>query len=789
MEFIAKSFAGANMGFFQRHDLVYRIDLTADGERGGIQRPAASYQLLLFNTASIAARADLKLSLHAILETRSEETYLSDMETPSFASLHAAATMSGVRKLKVPCKSFFLSLPKTPYAQPCGIPWTRGKSSKYNPKGISNQMSNSTVIESNESTISIEQKYALEAAKRKREDGLAQFEQLHFSKNERLRRLVKDIWADHAALDALPMPINDDGRIKFLIVGAGLGGLVMAVKLIKKGFSAEQILLTDTAGGVGGTWYWNRYPGLHCDVESYCYLPLLEEMGYMPRQKYSSGTEIRQYLEQISEKFGLSKRVLLRTQVTDTTWNDALKSWQANVSMRRGDEGKDEKTLSFHADHVIIVSGLFPYPQVPKVPGLAEFSGPMLHTSRWDYGLTGGSSDDVFPEMSKLKDKVVGVIGTGATMIQALPVVAKYAKKVFVFQRTPSHVFTRGQKDTDPVEWREKIAAKPGWQIARMQNLTDIITGQQPEEDLVGDQWSRLDSYAAIQGSTRFGMITPENAGKHVENLMAMDLAHTERARARVSQIVKDEDTAKKLMAFYPIWCKRPTFSDTYLQTFNSDTVHLIDTDGKGLDAVTPSGIIANGQEYPIDFLILGTGYRSPSTGGDPGSRTGIKVVGRNGRQLAEKWKEEGYSTFHGVLTNGFPNLFIVSPGQAGVSSNWNDVIDVLSEHITSIIAIAGNHATKGTERIVIETSVEAEAEWGKLIAKGAAFFSSISVCTPGYLNLEGEATKRPAADDAAAMEKRSKGSIWYKGLTDYRRYLEKWREDGRLEGIEVTAS
>ncbi|RAR14303.1 flavin-binding monooxygenase-like family protein [Stemphylium lycopersici] len=589
-------------------------------------------------------------------------------------------------------------------------------------------MATTNVFESNEFAIPAEQKYLLEAAKRKREEGPKQFEQPHFSDNERLRGLVDDVWADHDALDALPMPIEKDGRAKFLILGTGMGGIVIAVKLIQKGFRAKDILLVDTAGGVGGTWYWNRYP-----------------------------------------------------------WNNEKKAWSVDVTTRRGPQGKQEISFSFFADNVAIASGVFPYPQVPKAPGLTQFDGAMFHTARWNYEVTGGSSNDPFPEMHKLKDKVVGIVGTGATAIQVIPQLAKYAKEVYVFQRTPSHVFARGQRDTNPEEWRQKIAKRPGWQRDRMENLSEIIAGHlSPEHDLVDDGWTKLEGYRALVGSGQFGLIAPDKAQDHIGAMLALDFKHAEISRTRISQIVKDKETARKLTPWYPIWCKRPTFSDTYLETFNRDNVHLVDTDGAGINNFSKKGVIANGQEYPLNVLVLSTGYRSPLAGGDPGSRTGTEIIGRHGRRLADKWEEKGFSTLHGILTNGFPNLFILSPGQAATTANWTHLVEVVSGHIASIIEVTRCRSSHEQEAVLIEPSVEAEDAWGMKIAQGAAFFSGVAVCTPGYLNLEGEVLKMPPSEDHVAMMKRAKSSVWYKGMVDFTRTLDTWLKDGRLEGLEV---
>lgn len=646
-----------------------------------------------------------------------------------------------------------------------------------------------TVIESNESAVPPEQKYFIEAAKRKRADGTKQFEQLRLSDNEKLRHLADDIFADHTALDKLPLPIDSGDCVKFLILGAGMGGIVMAIKLIKQGASVDQILLVESAGGVGGTWYWNRYPGLHCDVEAYCYLPLLEETGYMPKQKYSSSVEIRKYLEDTVAKFNLQNRILFRTDAKGLEWNEDLKTWKAILTTRRGPEGKDEKNISIQADFVTIASGLFPHPQVPRVPGLADFEGAMLHTARWDYNITGGSSDDAFPELEKLRGKRVGIIGTGATAIQAVPQLAKYAKELYVFQRTPSQVNTRGQRDTDHAEWKEKIAKHPGWQKDRMENFALTLSGTLPPgaDDLVNDGWTRLQAYCALIGSSRFGVIAPEKAQEHIGTLMALDSEHSAKARERIQQIVKDKDTAKNLTPWYPTWCKRPTFSDTYLDTFNNNHVHLVHTDGRGIDSVTSKSIVANGQDYPIDILVLSTGYRSPSTSGDPGSLMGVEIRGKNGRRMADKWEQQGISTLHGVFTNGFPNLFFQSVAQGGATANYAHVIEVLSEHIASIIQAGHKRSTEKQGKVEIELSAEAEDAWGMRIAQGAAYFSGVAICTPGYLTLEGEALQMPPADDPVAMMKKAKAAIWSKGLVDFTREIERWRSNEKLEGVNIT--
>ncbi|XP_014550770.1 hypothetical protein COCVIDRAFT_114628 [Bipolaris victoriae FI3] len=649
-------------------------------------------------------------------------------------------------------------------------------------------MASAVFVDPNDPGAPIVQKYALEAAKRLREDGMNQYEQLHFSENERLHSLVKDIWADHDALDALPLPIKDDGRVKFLIIGAGIAGIITSIKLIKKGFKPEEILMVDTAGGVGGTWYWNRYPGLHCDVESYCYFPFLEDTGYMPQKKYSSSFEIRKYLEQLVDKFGLNSRILFRTQANKLEWNDDIKAWKASVVMRRGPEGKQEENLSFHADTVTIATGPLPYPKVPRVPGLAQFSRPLLHASRWNYDITGGSANDEMPDMAKLRNKVVGIIGTGATTIQLVPQTARFAKDVYVFQRTPPQVYALGQRDTDPEDWHRRIAAKPRWQRARREAFAEAVVGNRKMEDEDPNHgWVQIKSFGSLYGNAQFGNVTRDKLQEHIGRLLALDSKNSERVRSRISEIVKDKETAAKMTPWYPTWCKRPTFSDQYLEAFNNSNVHMVDTDGAGIDSVTTKGVVANGQEYPVDILILSTGYRSPRARGAPGARTGTEIIGRHGRQISEKWETQGVSTFQGVLTNGFPNLFMLGMDQSTSTANWSHVMDVMSEHATSIIEIASRQTLDRPGTVVIEPSAEAEEGWGMAIAKCSGLFGANVICTPGHQNLEGETLKMPAPDDHEAMMKRAKSVIWGRGIVDFTRMLERWREDGKLEGLEVT--
>lgn len=628
-------------------------------------------------------------------------------------------------------------------------------------------------------------KFMQEAAKRQRPDGAKQFQELHYSDSSRLRSLVDDIFADHAALDKRPLPIKAEGHSKFLIMGAGMGGILNAIKLVQAGFKQDDIVLVEMGGGVGGTWYWNRYPGLHCDVESYVYLPMLEETGYVPSLKYTSAAEIRNYLVKLVEKFGLADRVLYRTEIKALQWDEGKKIWKVDMTTGRGDGGREKSALSVNVDFSILAGGLFPHPHVPKIPGLAEFEGDMFHTARWDYAVSGGSSEDAFSELKGLEGKRVGYVGTGATAIQAVPEVAKYAKELFIFQRTPSQVNSRGQKPTDPEEWRERIATGPGWQKARMENFAQHISRNIPEDtiNMVDDEWSRLPAYCAVLGSESFTGLTPDKIPEYLGQLQAWDADHNAKARERISTHVTDKTTADKLTPWYPTWCKRPTFSDTYLQAFNKPNVHLMDTDGKGIDGVKPRAITTNGQDYPVDILILSTGYRSPAYGGgDPAVRNGIDIVGRNGLKMSDKWTSRGATTLHGIFTHDFPNLFFFAIAQASSTANVNHTLEVQTTHISSIISHFNPSSDPRHKKVVIEPSTEAEETWAMRCLSGGAFFSSVAVCTPGYMTMEGDALKQKSQEE---MMKAGRGSPWSAGLVPFERILEDWRADG-FDGVLV---
>jgi cation diffusion facilitator CzcD-associated flavoprotein CzcO len=501
----------------------------------------------------------------------------------------------------------------------------------------------------------------------------------------------------------------------------------------------------------------------------------------MPQKKYSPGHEILEHSERVARHWNLTDKGLFRTQVSDLTWNEGGKRWTVSLTENRG-PGHSLRHLKVEAQYFIVASGVLSRPQVPKVPGLDCFAGHMFHTSRWDWKVTGGTPTD--EHMGKLKDKRVGVIGTGATAIQVVPSLARYAKDLYVFQRTPSAVHRRDQRATDPHEWKTQIAAKKGWQEERMVNFTSYVCRNEGRDalNLVDDEWSKIDAYHAQLGSTRKPPVapTPEAIGAHVAEFVGMDLPQGEAARKRVDSIVKDKETAAKLKPWYPSWCKRPTFSDEYLQAFNLPNVHLVDTDGRGIESATENGLVFGGKEYPLDVLVLSTGFVSPSAGGgDPALRSGIQVLGRNGLAFQDKWKAQGATTLHGILSHDFPNLFFLSPLQAGSAPNNVHMLDVQARQIGYVLGQA-----RSRKAATVEASAESEEAWSLKCMSGAAWYAPISMCTPGYMTNEGEDFgKQP--EPAEAMKK-ARASPWSGGLLSYDGILAEWREKGDLAGIAI---
>ncbi len=533
-------------------------------------------------------------------------------------------------------------------------------------------------------------------------------------------------------------------EVDVVVIGGGFGGLLAGARLREAG--VQDLRMIEKGGDYGGTWYWNRYPGAACDIESYVYLPLLEEVGYMPVEKYSRAPEILKHSRAIAEKFDLYRDVLFQTEVTEMRWDEPSARWI--IKTNRDDAMK--------ARFVVMANGPLHRPKLPGIPGVDTFKGHTFHTSRWDYDYTGGDSNG---GLSKLKDKVVGIIGTGATAVQCVPHLGAGAKELFVFQRTPSSIDVRNNKPTDPT-WAKSLP--PGWQQARMDNFNALVSGVPQDVDLVDDGWTD------IIGNLLTMMRKGEGGGDLAETLQLADFKKMEQVRARAEQVVKDKATAEALKPYYNQFCKRPCFHDEYLDTFNRPNVHLIDTNGQGVERITEKGIVANGKEYELDCLIYATGFE---VGTSYTRRSGYELYGRGGQSLTEKWAE-GVSTLHGMHTHGFPNVFIISNTQSGFTANYPHMLNEQSKHVSYIIK-------QGLDRQArkIEATPEAEQAWVETIISLAVMRQKFQEeCTPGYYNNEGKPS--PLA---------VRNGMYGAGPIAFVKVLEDWRAGDDMKGLDVS--
>ncbi|RTE69659.1 hypothetical protein BHE90_015953 [Fusarium euwallaceae] len=622
----------------------------------------------------------------------------------------------------------------------------------------------------------IQAKYEEEKLKRIRQDGVAQF--ITLDENLNFSNYAKDPWND--TKPGAPKPTSTGNCYKAAILGAGFGGLLFAVNLIEKsGYRPQDIIIIDRATGFGGTWYWNRYPGIMCDVDSMVYLPLLEETGYVPKHKYSYGDEIRTHTQRIAKKWQLQDRTLFRTEVRGASWDESANEWVLGVEENELDG--QTKPYQIRSNILFLASGLLVKPKVPAICGIEGFKGHFFHTARWNYEYTGGSPTDW--TLDKLSDKKVAVIGTGATAVQVVPQLAKWAKTLYVVQRTPAGVDFRGQHPIDPKD-AEQITTVKGWQHERQVNFVAMMSQlpDPPKVDLVNDSWSKLTTIKAMTGSPELENITLENKDAYFAQLKDEDLIRTSRVRARVDEIVKNKDYATSLKAWYHTWCKRPCFHDDYLPVFNQDNVHLIDTNGRGLEHVTENGIMADGKEIEVDLIVFSTGFNYLFSK-SPAAQAGISVVGRRGLSLDEKWKN--LATLHGLVTRDFPNLFMANAAQSVLSPNQAFSLDIYAKHAAAIIRQASEKAkAQGASRFVLEPSHEAEQRWAERIMSQALPLSIALDCTPSYYNLEGKLTQEMSREEQIQQ---GRGAIWIKGPLDFVKFLAAWEDKGDLEGLEVT--
>jgi len=615
----------------------------------------------------------------------------------------------------------------------------------------------------------LRQKYRLERDKRVRVDGNDQYLEVKGD----FSYFVEDPYIDEEiSRDSLEKTFHT------IIIGGGFGGVLSGARLREHGIDDFRII--EKGGDFGGTWYWNRYPGASCDIESYIYFPLLEETSFIPKRKYTDAAETLDYFKVLSDKFSLKENALFQTEVNEVKWISDEKLWFI----------KTNRQDSIKARYVIHANGFLNRPKLPAMKGINDYQGHTFHTSRWDYAYTGGNSNG---NLNNLRDKKVAIIGTGATAVQCVPHLAAGAKKLYVFQRTPSSIDERNNSNTD-IDWFN--SQKSGWQKERKENFEGFLTGNFTDKDLVNDGWTEI--FRTILGGLikngpsklvllswvltapfyknfyKVGLrtyirnkfmnfVTREDINKKVE---IVDFQKMEKVRARADALVKDPKTAESLKPYYRQLCKRPCFHDEYLQAFNNDNVELIDTDGQGVKELSAEGIIHDGKEYKVDCIIFASGFE---VGTDYSRRCGYQVSGIDGITLSEKWKD-GLATFHGIHSKGFPNSFFYGPGQGPMTANFTHSLDEQSAHVAYILKQLDKKNMK-----YVEASEEAESDWiNTIISKARNMQSFQEACTPGYYNNEGKPNTNPA------------NNTYGGGALEYFKLLKDWRKNNKLQGLKT---
>lgn len=590
------------------------------------------------------------------------------------------------------------------------------------------------------SSEALREKYYQERAKRLRADGKDQY----IKPSGKFAHLVKDRYVASDKREAL------SDEVTVAIIGAGFSGLTMGARLKEAGI--ENIRLIDSAGDVGGVWYWNRYPGAMCDTAAMIYLPLLEETNYLPSKKYVYAAEIFAHAQRIAKQYNLKKNALFGAEVTSIKWLEDESKWL--IETYQGDK--------FRAKYVTMGTGPLDRPKLPGIPGIEKFNRHCFHTSRWDYGYTGGGPDN--SPMEKLRDKRVGIIGTGATGVQCIPKLALEAKELFVFQRTPSSIDVRNNHELKREELPE---LKEGWQEEWLTNFATLQMGGMAEKDLVKDGWTditaRIKEYIikVSQEEGRFDGEIMKRAFSDCDDDKMNDI------RARIDEIVINSETAEALKPWYRQLCKRPCFHDEYLQAYNRENVHLIDTKGLGVEAIDDTGVIVGGEHYELDCLIFASGFEVSLA-----HSASYETIGKSGLKLSDYW-ENGMLSYQGIHVHNFPNLFISGLCQGGnLVSNATHNLTEAATATSSIIKYAEENNAKE-----VEASQQAQDQWiGQFEENALASIVGGPDCTPGYYNNEG----LPTGD-----KERLNTAGYPQGPVAYFKYLKKWSQDGKFTGLE----
>jgi cyclohexanone monooxygenase len=494
-----------------------------------------------------------------------------------------------------------------------------------------------------------------------------------------------------------PIPVRDSSltiravgqpRYDAIVVGAGFAGLYMVYKLVELGLKVKAF---EQGSDVGGVWYWNRYPGARCDIESMQYSysfsdELQQEWDWSER--YATQPEILRYISHVSDRFQLRQYFQFDTSVESVLYDENESTWTVKTG-----EGKTTT-----ARYLILATGCLSSARRPDIPGLSNFKGKLYLTSHWPHTKT------------DFTGQRVGVIGTGSSGIQTIPVVAQEVRHLYVFQRTAA--FSVPARNL-PLAEKERAAFRSNYAEIRRrarEDMKDGIVQEVPQKSALDDtEDARWDRYEA---RWQQGGLTFTNAYNDIRlNQMANDTA-ANFIRKKISEIVENRDTAKLLQPHgYPLGTKRICIDTGYYQSFNRPNVELVDISSNPIDEILPDAVVSGGRRYDVDALIFATGFDAMT-----GSVARIEIQGRNGLTLNEKWSS-GPRTYLGLMSAGFPNLFIVAgPGSPSVLSN---MIVSIEQHVEWIADCIQYMSDRGMTSI--EATVSAEEKWTEHVQETAA--------------------------------------------------------------------
>jgi cyclohexanone monooxygenase len=486
-----------------------------------------------------------------------------------------------------------------------------------------------------------------------------------------------------------------------VIVGAGFAGMMMLHRLRGLGLTAR---VFETGDGVGGTWYWNRYPGARCDVESMQYSYQFSEdlqQDWSWSEKFAAQPEILTYAEHVADRYDLRRDIQLESRVNAAHWDEATDTWTTAID-------HDGRTERVRSRFLILCVGCLSAANKPSFPGFEVFKGPHYHTGYWPH------------EPVDFTGKRVGIIGTGSSGIQTIPHVAEQAEHLTVFQRTPNYVVPDWNRPLDPdyeaaikadyAGLREKAKTRPSgiWMPFNTDSALDVSAEER--ERRFEEFWN----YGGLGFMGCFGDLLTNEAS----NTLAADFV-----RGKIREIVTDPEVAAKLTPDNIIGCKRLCVHSTYYETFNRDDITLVDLRTEGsIERFTEGGLVVGGVEHPLDAVIFATGFDAMT-----GSFEKIAISGVEGQTLTDKW-EAGPRTYLGVQSAGFPNMFMVTgPGSPSVLSNVLVSIEQNVEWITECL-----DTLVGSGKHRIEPEVEAEDAWVEEVNR-AARGSLRSTCSSWY--------------------------------------------------------